>query len=208
MNKAKLKKILKKHKKWVFENGGERADLRGEDLYGADLRFANLCGADLRGANLCRADLRGANLRFANLCGADLRGANLCGADLRLADLCGVIHDENTAFYDLCCPEKGSFVGFKKASGRIVELMITDNSKRSSATSRKCRCSEAVVLSITNLDGTKFDGDKIHSDHDKSFVYEIGKTVSVNNFNEDRWEECSTGIHFFMTRDEAVNYAD
>ena len=24
--------------------------------------------------------------------------------------------------------------------------------------------------------------------------------------HENRWEECSTGIHFFLTRDEAVNY--
>lgn len=63
--------ILSEHKKWVNNEGGERAD-----LCGADLRGANLGGANLRGA-----DFRGANLRDANLGGADLRGANV-GDDL------------------------------------------------------------------------------------------------------------------------------
>lgn len=138
-----------------------------------------------------RADLRGADLRVANLIGADLSE---------------ISYGKKTAFYAMACPEKGSFIGFKKSDGKIVELMITEKAKRSSATTRKCRCSEAVVLSITNIDGTNFDGEKVTSDYDKSFVYEVGKTISVNNFNENRWEECSEGIHFFLTRDEAVRY--
>ena len=62
------------------------------------------------------------------------------------------------------------------------------------------------TLSDTNIDGTNFDGEKVVSDYDKSFVYEVGKTISVNNFNDNRWEECSEGIHFFLTREEAVRY--
>lgn len=143
---------------------------------------------------------------MADLRWADIRWANLSGADLRKADLSEIRYDEKTAFYAMACPEKGSFIGFKKSGGKIVELMITEKAKRSSATTRKCRCSEAVVLSITNIDGTNFDGEKVTSDYDKSFVYEVGKTISVNNFNENRWEECSAGIHFFLTRDEAVRY--
>lgn len=37
-------------------------------------------------------------------------------------------------------------------------------------------------------------------------MYEVGKTVSVDDFDENRWHECSTGIHFFITREEAVRY--
>ena len=152
------------------------------------------------------ADLRGANLSGVDLSGADLRWANLSGANLIGANLSDISYNENTAFYAMVCPEKGSFIGYKKASGKIIELMITEKSKRSSATTRKCRCSEAVVLSITNIDGTNFDGEKVVSDYDKSFVYEVGKTISVDNFNDNRWEECSEGIHFFLTREEAVRY--
>ena len=192
------------------------ADLHGADFNGADLHEANLTyvdltwaylnGADLHAANLAGAHLDGAELNGANLESADLNGVNLTGAHLNKANLCNVKYNDNTASYALACPEKGSFIGFKRASDKIVELMITENAKRSSATTRKCRCSEAVVLSITNPDGTKFDGDKVISDYDNSFVYEIGKTVSVNDFDDDRWNECSTGIHFFLTRDEAVRY--
>ncbi len=79
MNQTQLNKILEEHKKWLDVNGvdGEKADLRGADLYGANLCEADLRGADLYGANLCEADLRGANLYEANLCEADL-----CEADL------------------------------------------------------------------------------------------------------------------------------
>ena len=28
----------------------------------------------------------------------------------------------------------------------------------------------------------------------------------LENFNEDRWNECAAGIHFFITREEAIDY--
>ena len=196
------------------------ADLRDADLCGADLRDADLCGADLRVANLCGADLCGADLRDADLCGADLCGANLRdanlrdadlrGADLRGADLCGadlrgVRHDERTAFYAMQCPEKGAYIGYKKAGGKIVELEIQEDAKRSSATTRKCRASKAKVLSITSIDGEEHF-EEAKSNYDNSFVYEVGETVEVKDFDENRWNECSAGIHHFITRGEAERY--
>lgn len=172
------------------------ADLRGADLYGADLR-----GADLRMANFYGSDLRGANLREANLYGVDLREANLYGAYLRGADLTGAHIN-----YPIACPETGSFIGFKKANGLIVELQILDTAMRCSATSRKCRCSEAKVISITTLDGDSTDITEVFSDFDNNFIYKVGEIVKVENFDTNRWNECSSGIHFFITRDEAVNY--
>lgn len=202
MTEKELKEILEKHRKWLNnEEGGERANLGGANLCDADLRYANF-----RGADLGDADLRYANLCGANLGGADLRYANLRGADLGGADLRGVKYDETTAFFALTCPEEGAFIGFKKAGGKIVKLLIPEDAKRSSATSRKCRCSKATVLSITNLDGSDAGIESVPSDKTSNFVYKIGKTLEVKDFDEDRWNECSTGIHFFITRDEAVNY--
>ena len=187
------------------------ANLSEADLSEADLSRANLSEADLSEADLSGANLSGANLSEANLSGADLSEADLSGADLSEADLSGAnlsgaIYNEHTAFFALCCPEEGSFVGYKKAGGKIVKLQIPKTAKRSSATSRKCRCSKAKVISITNTDGSESGLEKVDSDRDASFVYEVGKTVSVDNFDENRWNECSTGIHFFITRDEAVRY--
>ena len=196
------------------------ADLRGADLCGANLcgadlrranlRRANLCGADLYGADLCGADLYGANLCGANLCGADLCGANLCGANLCGADLCGA----DLCGANLCgakgaymaCPTDGSFIGWKKASGYVVKLQIPEDARRSSAGGEKCRCDKAYVAEIQNADGTKADIEAIHSNHDNNFVYTVGATVEVPNFDDCRWNECAPGIHFFIDRRAAVEY--
>ena len=195
MKQEQIEKILEEHKAWLNRTGGAKADLHGADLCGADLCGANLCDANLRGANLCDA-----NLRDANLCDADLRDADLRGADLR-----GVRYNEQTAYYAMQCPEKGAYIGYKKAEGKIVELEIQADAKRSSATTRKCRASKAKVLSITSIDG-KEHFEEAKSSRDQSFVYRVGKTVEVKDFDEDRWRECSTGIHHFITREEAAMY--
>lgn len=53
-----------------------------------------------------------ADLRSENLSGADLRNADLRSADLGCADLGGAKINNETAFFAMNCPEKGSFVGF------------------------------------------------------------------------------------------------
>ena len=183
---------------------------RGANLRDADLRDANLCGA-----NLCDADLRDANLRDANLCGANLcdanlrsanlSGANLRDADLRDADLRGANLRDAKGCY-LSCPTEGSFIGWKKASGHIVKLRIPEDARRSSATGHKCRCDKAYVMEIQNMDGTKATEDTVRSDHDKDFVYTVGATVEVPDFDDNRWSECAPGIHFFIDRRAAVEY--
>jgi hypothetical protein len=85
-------------------------------------------------------------------------------------------------------------------------LKVTENSKRSSATTLKCRCSEAEVLEIQNIDGSICDIKSISSNYISSFIYEVGKIVSVPDFDEDRFNECSAGIHFFISREMAVKY--
>jgi uncharacterized protein YjbI with pentapeptide repeats len=191
------------------------ADLRDADLRGANLRGADLRGANLRGANLRGANLRGANLRGANLCGANLCGANLCDADLRGADLRGAnlrganLRGANLRGAKGCylsCPTEGSFIGWKKASGHIVKLRIPEDARRSSATGHKCRCDKAYVMEIQNMDGTKATEDTVRADHDKNFVYTVGATVEVPDFDDNRWSECAPGIHFFIDRRAAVEY--
>ena len=109
--------------------------------------------------------------------------------------------------YPIACPEKGSFTAFKKVPGcYIVELEIPSDAMRSSATSRKCRCSKAKVISITRFDGTEANVDVVYSKYDKDFAYRVGETVEADNFDTDRWNECAPGIHFFITRQEAIDY--
>ena len=157
------------------------AYLGGAYLGDADLRGAYLHGADLRGAYLRGADLHGANLR-----GADLRGAK--GADLAKAQTS-------------ICPD-GELIGWKKARGaRIVKLRIPEDAKRSNASGRKCRAEYAEVLAITDHDGNPVVD--AFSQHDEDFRYVVGETVRPDSFDEDRWNECAPGIHFYITRAEA-----
>ena len=230
ISQKKLNKILKKHELWLKGEGGEQANLRYANLGNAilsyanlsdvDLRYADLRGADLEGANLSCTDLRRANLRRANLeytdlRHADLRGANLsctdlgsanlrC-ADLRYANLKDIKTNINTTGYKLACPEEGSFIGYKKAGGFIIKLLILEDAKRSSATSSKCRTNKVKVLDIENIK-TRNKVKEINSDYDNNFIYRVGEIVYVNNFDDDRWNECATGIHFFMKKDNAIKY--
>ena len=221
MTNEKIQKILENHKHWLKEDtdGWEkmRANLRGANLWEANLREANLRGANLWEANLWganlwetnlrEANLRGANLRGASLRGADLRGADLRGADLRGADLVGAKINENTKInLPISCPDTGAFTAWKKARGYIVQLEIPAEAKRVSATTRKCRCNMAKVVAIQNVDGTDSDLREVCSGYDHNFIYKVGETVVVDNFDDNRWNECSTGIHFFITREEAVDY--
>lgn len=155
--------------------------------------------------SLSDADLSGAYLRGADLHGADLRYANLCGANLHEAILSNVKADHTTAMFFPQCPD-GEFVGYKKAGGKIVKLLIPEDAKRSSGTTLKCRCSKAKVLEIQELDGSPSEVKEVRSNYDKDFVYRLGETVCVEDFDNNRWNECTTGIHFFISRDAAVSY--
>jgi hypothetical protein len=196
----------------------QEADLQEADLWGADLQGANLRKADLRGADLRGADLRGADLRGADLRGADLRGADLRGADLWEADLRGAnLQGANLQGANLQgakglgelvrCPA-GEITGYKKAGKYIVVLTIPAEAKRVNCIgSNKCRCDTAKVVAISNLDGSKAEGVAcVASSHDSKFLYELGQVVTAPDYNPSDRVECSGGIHFFMTRQEAEEY--
>ena len=198
------------------------ATLRGANLYGANLRDADLrdanlsdatlSGANLRGANLRDADLRDANLRGATLSGAnlsdavlsgaDLRDANLRGANLIGATLSGAI---NIPFIALSCPSEGSFMGWKKIYAYLIKLEIPEDAKRCSATTNKCRCDKAKVLSITNIKSGE-EIQELCNDNYSACVYKVGEMVYPDSFDYNRWNECSNGIHFFINKQEAINY--
>ena len=187
-----LKEVLEAHRRWLVESDGwtedDRADLNGANLNGADLRSANLNGADLRNA--------------------DLRNANLRSADLRSA--------KNIPFIPMTCPDTGEFTAWKQCwykngpnrSTCIVKLLIPADAERLSGTGRKCRASLAHVLEIQDLDGNNLPANTIaFSFNDYDFAYKVGATVAPEEpFCADRWQECSSGIHFFINRQEAVDY--
>ena len=173
------------------------ANLFKADLYGADLSGANLSGAKLSWANLSGANLSGATLYKANLYGADLSGADLSGADLSGANLRGTKNIPQMVYDSTLITPEGDIIGYKKlANGVICKLLIPAGAKRHNDTGRKCRAEYAVVL----------EGEG-YSMHDNSFLYKEGALARPTRpFDDDRWNSCGAGIHFFLTRGEAAAY--
>ena len=156
---------------------------------GANLRSANLSGANLSGANLRSADLSGANLRSADLSGANLSGANLSGAK-----------NVDYAIAQTRILPDGDLIGWKKCLGNvIVRLRIPADAPRSHAFGRKCRAGFADVLDV-------YGAEVGISQHDGKTEYRVGQRVACDKWDENWLEECSGGIHFFITRIEAENY--
>ena len=56
------------------------------------------------------------------------------------------------------------------------------------------------------MDGTDAQIESIPSEYDSKFIYTVGEIVEEPNFDDDRWNECAPGIHFFINRQEAVLY--
>lgn len=218
---------------WEGTEVASKADFSGSDLRFADLKGANLRGAELSHANLSCTILIAADLSYANLFStqlndamlmwANLNNANLCCASLNGADLgLATLHNAILTHADLrktkqcpkipmACPSEGSFIAWKKCIADekevIVKLKIPDDAERSSATCSKCRASEAEVLEIQTLDGKKLANVAAYSRWDPTFIYIPGTIVSPEkHFCKDRFELCASGIHFFLDRQEAVDY--
>ncbi len=198
MTTEKLKQTLDAHAKWLSgEDGGIRADLSYANLRNAKLTGANLWYANLNGADLRRANLNGADLRRTNHNGADLRRTNLSEANLNGADLNGAIDIQCVLAQNSILPETGPVWGWKKCEKDVlVKIAVGDTARRSHATGRKCRAEHVKVLEVI--------GAAVGiSRYDNSVQYRVGEVVHCKEWDENRWEECSGGIHFFLTRIEA-----
>ena len=91
----------------------------------------------------------------------------------------------------------GDLIVWKKlADGSLCKLLIPAAAARSNATGRKCRAEFAVVLEGTGV-----------SHHEPHHCrYTLGETVRADKWDPNRWLECSGGIHFFLTREEAEQF--
>ena len=187
------------------------ADLKGMDFSGAYFMSTFFGNVNLKDVRFNYAHLYTSSFHYSNLTDVDFRGADITDVSFNNTRMDGIIMDETTSHYHMHCPEEGGFTGYKMAFNDkyhpyIVELKIPACALRSSATSNKCRCSEAKVMSITCLEGTDDGTDIVRSGRNPYFLYKAGETVKVDDFDENRWHECAPGIHFFMTRKEAVDY--
>ena len=135
----------------------------------------------------------------ADLRSADLSYADLSYANLRYADLSYAKNSELAIAMTRILPD-GDLVGWKKcAQGVIVKLLIPFAAKRSHAFGRKCRAEYVQVIEV-------IDAEVAISQHDNKTEYRAGAIIKPDSFDESWMEECSNGIHFYISRIEAENY--
>lgn len=137
----------------------------------------------------------------------DLIGTKIINSNI------GTFRCKNIALQQIV-PEKGSFIGWKQVRlwysydspdfiKGIAKLYIPANAKRISSC-RKCRCDKAKVLKIYNpLTGECFN--TAVSMYNNDFEYKVGEYVYADDFDKE-CNECSNGIHFFLTEREAMTY--
>ena len=210
---SEIKAIIKKHQAWLrSEKGGERANLRDAILSYAILRDANLSGTNLSYAILSGANLSGAILIGANLSYANLRDAILSGTNLSYAILIGaILSDEQIKQMNhhrpfQIIPQEGEFIAWKKGSdGCLINILIPKTAKRTSnLVSRKCRASEVKVLAIWDSQGNPVK--ECYGWQQGDFIYKVGRVAKPDSYNDDIRQECTNGIHFFVTREEAEDW--
>jgi len=132
----------------------------------------------------------------AYLYGAYLNGANLEGVYLEGASL---------GHYQLV-PEEGEIIGWKKVGVHIVKLRIPADAERTSTPlGRKCRASDAIVLDIQPppATGEPIYADGCHASAQTHTAYSVGAHVFADFWDDDPRLECTHGIHFFITEQEA-----
>ena len=191
ITEEELKEILKQHRLWLDSDEKEGKQ--------ADLSYDNLAYAKLSGAILRRANLDGVNFSYSDLSGANLSGADLINSELEYADLTDTILDEK----EQC--RKGivlteSIAGYKKAyEDKIITLKIPVGAKVFSINNNKRRTNKVKVI---DMQGET----ELSSIHDNDFKYHVGDEIEITDFDERYNVECSTGIHFFLTREEAEKY--
>ena len=131
------------------------------------------------------------------------QGANLVGANLFGANLDGAI---NIPFVPFACPSDGAFIGWKTVKNCLVMLEIPEDARRCSCTSQKCRCDKAKVLGIMKLDTKECVSEIKNTSYSPAVTYVVGEMVYPDSFDENRWNECSHGIHFFINKQNAIDY--
>lgn len=196
-------------------------NLSGSNFRNCNFEYRYFTDCDLSysyfyNCNCNNSSFSNCNLTYANLIDTSLISVSFSYSDLQDTKLSPYLMfdsylvnakniSKSVASELLVCPETGSFRAYKQLRDNCIALLeIPASAKRSSATTRKCRASKAKVLKIWDVDGNLLQSQC--SSWDYKFIYEVGKTVEVKDFDTDRWNECSTGIHFFLTKQEAIDY--
>lgn len=195
----------------------------------AVLKNAVLDNGILVNTDFVRTDLINTSFRMANVSLGNFISASMQNTVFSYADIYNARFESNItgAVFSNCkgykhmfeyregipmnCPSDGAFIGWKiimddYSNIYLVKLQIPEDARRSSSFGRKCRCDKAKVLEIKNMRTGELVSSVVNDSYYKPTRYTCNEMVYPDSFDENRWIECSNGIHFFINKDEALNY--
>ena len=190
LSEATLKEVTLSKTNMAITNFSEAslADVTFSECDGGRCNFANGVWGQvkIKKCNLPYSITTDVNL----LCEPEITDSNLYGAT-----------------FNSVCPETGAFEAWKIVDHTyLVQLRVPADAKRSSAATIKCRCSKAKVLDIVNIETRHHVKSVVNHTRGVLCKYEVGKIVKPDSFDPRWWNECSHGIHFFLRKEQALNY--
>jgi len=189
-----------------------KLDLSYCDFSEFNFSYSNFSNSDFRSSNFSYSNFSNSDFSYSNFSNSNFSNSDFSYSNFSYSKFMGFFINESTFGLTINCPEEGSFIGYKKAQNLIVVIEIQEDAKRSSATTYKCRASKIKVLRIENLDGTLSELTEIESSYtinlpeDQKVIYRINEIIEIKDFDTDRRNECSNGVHFFINRKMAVCY--
>ena len=212
-------------------NQAKLRDCNGDDCYFDNCDFSNaiigyssFTKTRLVDIAFNYAEIFWTNFRFTALRGVLFHGSCLSLVDFSHSTQVGVrfehaniqvVTTDNKYVYGKMLTEP--IIGYKKCISQptsskkpgkpvIVKLEIPKNAIVFSINGTKCRTNVAKVLEID--DGNCNTAFAIRNSGQPIFTYKVGKTVHPvgKEFDCQYNVECSTGIHFFLTREAAEAY--
>ena len=187
--------------------------------------FINFCSFGVIGASC--SDFEGTRIKCSDIVGNRCTNLNVSQIVPATGSIIGYKRAKHTVYENV---SDSTVVVDRRCV--IVKLLIPEDAKRISSASRKCRCNKAKVLDIYEYNEddlmVRMNGDAVWSrevivpqdklpeyikDHyenaysyqDPTFEYKVGETIEVKDFDEE-CNECSTGIHFFISEKEALEF--
>ena len=97
---------------------------------------------------------------------------------------------------------------WKSVGGFLIKLEVPANAKRTaSVAGRKCRASKVKTLEILNPDGVMAPkGTVAITNTYNGAEYKKGRITKPDSYDDNPLVECTHGIHFFLTKEEALEW--
>jgi len=205
--------------------GQDLSNLLFEDLELSNILFrgCNLAGATFRNCEFWNTDFAGCIVDEKTLfTGCFMNGwtsMSLCHNANARAELVPNAFDSDlyhAITFKLPLKKTREFTGYKVAVTKnntlvLVTLKIPADARTVVFKGQKCRASKVKVSGFAKLDGTPLPDDTVAYSwvytRTKS-VYAKDRMVIADSFDDRPSEECTNGIHFFLTKKEAIEFAN